>query len=411
MQRNSILKPASYLFTITIAVALVNFFYNAIMSRMLGVSDFGDLRALFSILMILCIPVSSIQTMITKFTAQYHQANSGKLKNLIIHTLYFLLGLGLIFTFIFWIFQQQIANYLNIASADSVSLLGPIMMLFLLNPLVLGIYQGMQRFVLFGVNILVGTIFKLISSVVFVALGFGVIGILYGQIFSGIFLGLIFGLVIIFLFRKHQAPREGYNKSEIYSYSGYALGVLICFSIISQIDILIVKVKFLPQDAGLYACAAVIGKSFLFLPVPIVTVLFPKVVENRKQGISSLPILIQSLTISALLCAVGVIICFFFPQLLVMIFGVKYAQGAHLFKIFGLSMTPLALFYVLMNYFLSEYRLRFFYFCMFSCILGVALLFVLPTTPHQFLTVLGWYSLLMFLIPLAYILKKGKKFV
>ena len=97
MKKDNILKPVGFLFVITVLVAIVNFIYNVVMSRMLKVPDFGDLRALFSILMILAIPLTAIQTMIAKFTVEYYKANLGKLKSLSLHTLTFLLMLGFIF--------------------------------------------------------------------------------------------------------------------------------------------------------------------------------------------------------------------------------------------------------------------------------------------------------------------------
>ena len=409
MKEDNILRPAVSLFVITAVVAVINFIYNVVMSRMLNVSDFGDLRALFTIVMIFAVPVTAIQTMLAKFTAEYHKTNLARLKSLTIHTSAFLFILGFVLALAFGGLRYPIAGYLKISSASLIVLLGPLILLSLIQPIILGIYQGLQRFTILGANNLIATALKLLLGVVFVYLGLSTLGALYGLIVSGLLVISIFGPMLISLFRKNTIRKEPYNKRDIYSYSGYALGVLICFSVISQIDILIVKHKFLPLDAGLYACAAVIGKSFLFLPVPVVIVLFPKVIENNKMGRSSLPILIQSLLISLLLCIIGVTICFFFPQYLIKIFGAKYAQASHLIKIFGLAMSPLALFYVLMNYFLSEYRLKFFYYCLLICIIGVIILFSLPTTLIQFLLVLGWYGLLIFIFPLIYILMKEKK--
>ncbi len=234
-----------------------------------------------------------------------------------------MLILGVIFIAIFTIFRDFISAYFKVSSANLVVLLGPLMLLLLVQSVILGIYQGRQRFGLLGANILIGTILKLVLGVLFVYWGLATLGVLYGSILAGILVVLTFGLMLIFSFSRQQGAKDSYDKQEIYSYSGYALATLLCFSLISQIDILIVKHKFLPQDAGLYMVAAVIGKAFLFLPVPVVTVLFPKVVENSKTGKSSLPILVQSLLISCLLCAIGAAICWFFPQHLIGIFGQK----------------------------------------------------------------------------------------
>lgn len=409
MSKDNILKPAGFLLIITTLVAVLNFVYNIIMGRMLSVADFGDLRALFSILMILSVPTSAIQTMMAKFSAEYHQLNLGKLKTLSLHTLFAMLALGLVLIAVFGWFSRPMADYLKVSSPKLVFLLGPLMLFTLVGPLILGIYQGRQRFLLLGVNGLVGTILKLLFSAGFVYLGYAALGALYGLLISMALITLVFGLMLITQFYRDKTPKEAYRRQDIYSYSGYALGVLICYSVVSQIDLLIVKHKFLPEEAGLYACAALIGKGFLFLPVPVVTVLFPKVVENNRMGKSSFSILNKSLLISFLLCIIGVALCFLFTPYLINIFGVKYAGAGYLIKIFGLAMTPLALFFVLMNYFLSEYKLNFFYYCFLACLLGTAILFYLPKTLSQFLLVLGWFGLLIFILPLIYILIKEKE--
>lgn len=409
MKKDDILKPVGFLFVITVIVAIINFIYNVLMSRMLDVSDFGDLRALFSIIMILSIPIISVQTMMAKFTTEYYKRDLGKLKSLSSHVLTFMLLLGFVFMAVFASLRHPIADYLKISSVKLIVFIGPLMLFALIRPVILGIYQGLQRFTLLGANIVIGTTLKLLLGMLFVYLGHTTLGALYGLLFSGIFTILVFGSMLILLLRKDVAPKGTYNRRDIYTYSRYAFGVLICFSVISQIDILIVKHKFLPQEAGLYACAAIIGKSFLFLPMPVVTVLFPKVVENNKAGKSSLAILTQSLLIVALFCLIGIAVCFFYPEYLIKIFGSKYTPAVHLLKVFGLAMSPLALFYVLMNYFLSKYRLKFFYYCLFVSILGVALLFSLPKTLIQFLSVLGWYGLIIFILPLIYILIKERK--
>ncbi len=411
MKKDNILRPVSFLCLITAITAFINFIYNIIMSRMLKVSDFGDLRALLSIVMMVAVPVSTIRTMMAKFTAEYYHTDLGKLKSLIRHTLVFILALGLVFIAVFGFFHHPIAGYLKISSANLVLLLGPLMLIALIQPGILGIYQGLQHFLLLGVNSLATTILKLILGVFFVYLGYATWGALFGLLLGGVIIISVFALMLLTVFKKNKSPKDYYNRQDIYSYSGYALGVLVCFSIVSQIDILIVKHKFLPQQAGFYACAAVIGKGFLFLPAPVATVLFPKVVANNKIGKSGLPLLIQSLAITLLLCLAGAIVCFFLPHYLIKIFGSKYAEAAHLIKIFGLAMIPLALFYVLMNYFLSEYRLRFFYYCLCVCAGGIIILFSLPRTLEQFLIVQGWYGLLIFLIHLVYILVKEKRIV
>ena len=62
------------------------------------------------------------------------------------------------------------------------------------------------------------------------------------------------------------------------------------------------------------------------------------------------------------------------------------------------------IFYVVMHYFLQQSNSRFLYYCLIAVVTGIVQLFVLPRTPHQLIAVLGWYGLLLFILPFSYIL-------
>ena len=55
--------------------------------------------------------------------------------------------------------------------------------------------------------------------------------------------------------------------------------------VLTNIDLILVKHFFTPIEAGYYSIAQMVGKIILILPIPIVTVMFPKLssLDGREE--------------------------------------------------------------------------------------------------------------------------------
>ena len=59
----------------------------------------------------------------------------------------------------------------------------------------------------------------------------------------------------------------------------------LAFASLTNVDILLAA-YFLPETAGVYAAAALVGKVVLFLPSALVTVLLPKAASRAAAGLT-----------------------------------------------------------------------------------------------------------------------------
>jgi O-antigen/teichoic acid export membrane protein len=119
----------------------------------------------------------------------------------------------------------------------------------------------------------------------------------------------------------------------------------------SQIDVVVVKHFFSPEEAGLYHAAASLGKTLLFVVGVLNNTMFPKVTEAQTRGVNSLPILKEYLAYVISLCTLGIVtIWVAAPQLLWVTFGPSYVGAAPLLRLFGLAVGLMALVSILVHY-------------------------------------------------------------
>jgi len=124
--------------------------------------------------------------------------------------------------------------------------------------------------------------------------------------------------------------------------------------IINNSDILLVKHFFESYDAGLYASLALIGRIVYFIAWMFVMLLLPAVIELKKEGENTVPILLKYvsyITGIALLIIVG---CAVFPETAItLLFGDQYLAMAPLLWQYAVATGLFAVSNIFAYYYLS----------------------------------------------------------
>ncbi len=169
-------------------------------------------------------------------------------------------------------------------------------------------------------------------------------------------------LVIPLRFLYGEELDPDVNSKEIYRYLWPVIISLLCFNILTQMDIVLVKHFFHPAEAGYYSGAAMMGRIVLFLPLAMATVMFPKVTEASTLNRDPRSILVKSLLAVGVLCGAVTVAFFIAPSLLISLsYGSKFVSSASLVGLFGIAMTFFALLNLLIYYHLSVHRFGFLY--------------------------------------------------
>lgn len=355
----------------------LNLLFQLLIAHKLSPSDFAAFNSLLSIFMLIFMPLSSLQFVVAKYCAEYKAlAQGSKLSFLITDFIRKSVILAVSFFIIFWFASGHILNALKINSPASGYLLAAVIALACLTPVFLGAIQGLEFFGRLSLTLVVTGIFKLVIAVVFIVLGCRIAGAL-----GALFISNAVNIFLFYFFLRHfisfKAAKENINYQEVL---GYALPVTLssfCFIALVNMDMILVKYFFTPQEAGVYALSQMAGKIFLFLPSAISIVMFPRVSGLNASNSDTTHTLKRSLFYAAALCVIACFVYNLFPSFILRILtGKAFAESVALGRFFSLSMSLFSLLFVLTTYFLSIKNLRFIKYLVLSVVfqfLGIIL--------------------------------------
>ncbi len=193
-----------------------------------------------------------------------------------------------------------------------------------------------------------------------------------------------------------------FKFSSIFNYSIPVGFAMICYSIPSNLDVILVKYFFSATDAGIYTSISVLGKIIFFFPAAIGTVSFPMVVEKFTRGEDTINILIKSIFYTMILAGFVLMIYILFPQQIINVFGHKYLSGVSLIIPYGMAMFFFSMVIVIMRYYLAIKDMKYITFFVLFTILETLLLFMFHSSTMEMVHVLLWVNLIFLLSSLLY---------
>ncbi len=151
-----------------------------------------------------------------------------------------------------------------------------------------------------------------------------------------------------------ELPFAGWN------YFLLSLAVLSGYAVLMNADVALVKAFFDPEPAGTFAQAATIGRSIVFLPVPIAAVMFPKVVSVGASTAGDRHVLLKALLFTGALIGLAGLVCTVWTSLVWWIFTGESENAVGISLVRGLvwALSPLGLTFLLMNFELAQRRFR-----------------------------------------------------
>ncbi|WP_299768484.1 sugar isomerase [uncultured Dokdonia sp.] len=337
-----------------ISVFLVNggnYIYNLVLGRVLGPKAFSDAAILITLLLVLSFIAMTFQLAVAKFTVIFESAVLHRfIKMCYTYAVSFALVLGM---GVIW-FAKDLQTIFQTESHSMFVIFGTAIPVYFIMSVRRGELQGSKDFINLSITyqlemctrlaltFLLISIFQINSSVA-VAIGIGIS-----------FLAGVFPL------KKKQGdtyPRiqlSAKDKKAILNFfiltGCYELTQIIC----NNSDILLVKHYFPAQEAGLYASLALIGRVVYFVTWMFVMLLLPTVVEKKKKGENTKPVLVKYTGYIIVLASAIVAFTFLFPAFSVqLLFGEAYTSIASLLGWYALATSFFAVSNIFAYYFLS----------------------------------------------------------
>lgn len=390
---------------------LFNLLYHLFMVRSLSPIDYGHLNTLMALFMVFSVPANTVQTTVTKYVSSFQVKNKyDQARELIRHLLILMSIIAMSLFLLVSLGSPLISSFLQIPSLGVIILFGCALLIAMVIPVPWGGLQGLQKYGLLSLNLIINGGLKFVLGIFFVFLGFGLLGAMGAITISYFFtIFLAFLMLGVNLPKVRRAVGEEGNPgrpyfsyfSEVYHYF-LSVGItLLCFMVLTSIDLILVKHFFTPIEAGYYSIAQMVGKIILFLPLPVVMVMFPKLssLEIETQKKKSLAILTHSLMIAGLLCGTTTVLCFLFPSFIIRILSGKvYLECIPLVSIFSVNMTLFSLTLILLYYQLSTDERRFIYPLSILTVAQIGLIILFHKTLTQVLLVAGLVSICLFVI-------------
>ncbi len=358
---NDLVGPGTVMFLATSIANFFNYVLHIFMSRMLGPAEYSVFVSMLSLFMILAIPTSPLQMVFAKYVVNLQaSARHVQVGTLLTRALRRMSSYSFVGLAVFLLSSGSIASFLNLPSALPIIVTGGMIFLALLLPVTLGVLQGRQQFTYLGACTALGALLRLVFAILLVYVGLGASGALGGSVLAQAAV-LILSLILLRALLA-QRSEEAVDTPGISGYFGSVLVSMLCFTMLTNADVVLVKHFFDPIEAGYYSAASLASKILLYLPSAVAIVMFPKSAERFALGQDSSAILRRALLVAGAVYALALPIYWLFPSPIVnILFGAGYTATESLIGLFSLAMAFYGLTNILLFYHLSVNNRRFIY--------------------------------------------------
>jgi O-antigen/teichoic acid export membrane protein len=399
LRYQNLARASAWLFIGSIATGILGYVFQVTMGRMLTSEEYGLFNAMIALLVLLSTPLTTLMMVVARKVSEYRaRQDAGS----ITHFYYFInirtVIVGVLILCAYLFFASQIQFFLKVPSLILVYLLGALLLLTFLPVINNAFLQGLQSFIWISASGTLGALLKIFLAATLVWLGFGVAGALGGTI-----LAVLAGWLITYvaLHRRLMAGRGLPFLAEHLSIKP-ALPVLaanVAFTVMTQLDIVLVNYYFPAHEAGLYSAASILGKGVMYLGGGITTALFPMVAENYARDKSSAGLLLQAAGLTTLLCGIGAVFYFLFGEMIIaLLYGESYDGAGNILKYYGFAIFPMALVMVAEHFLIAKRRILFAYLSLLIAPLQLTAIYFYHDTLQMVVAVVGGGGLLLALI-------------
>ena len=328
-----------------------NYLYNLILGRILGPEQFADAAVLITFLLVLSFVAMTFQLVTAKFSVLFED---DLFKSFISKVYKYAIATGISLGVLIVIFSKQLQQLFNTSSSDMFIVFGIGVPLYFLMSVNRGVFQGKKEFKLLSITYQAEMLSRLLITLCLLFL-FNIqsslviaIGILISFGFGLIpfkFKDLRFNTSVVIEAGKTKLVRNFFIITAFYEFTQI---------IINNSDILLVKHYFESYEAGLYASLALIGRIVYFIAWMFVMLLLPTVVQLKKEGKATAPILFKYVGYIATIASIIILCCSLFPETAItLLFGKSYLAIAPLLWKYALATGLFAVSNIFAYYYLS----------------------------------------------------------
>jgi len=359
-----LLSNSGVVFLGTLLASVFSYLFNMLMGRMLGPVHYGEMTALMSLLMILSVAGGALTTIAMRYSGElYGRGDFLAMKKLLKIFTRYIFYFALVIFLLGIIFIKPLADFFSLDSLIPlfISLFSVFGGLLVLNNK--GFLQGNQLFLPLSFVSIFEMACRLALGVILVKIGFALNGALLAMVAATIMAYLISFVPLMKSFKKTNFQSDfHFDRKEIINYSWPTLIATIFLVLAINLDILLVKHYFSPEEAGLYSAISTIGKIILYLTAPVITVMFPMISEQQSRGEKHYRVFLFSLILT-LIAALAILAVYVIApgKVISILYGQNYVSYFYLLPEIGLAVLFYSLANLLVNYYLAVKKFAFLY--------------------------------------------------
>lgn len=355
---DKLVRHGLLLIVITGVANVANVVFHMVMGRGLSSEEYGILATLLNLFLVMATPLDALRNAMAHFAARAHRAGDPALARAIARRWCWRIGLCAIpVSGVLWLLHPQLTAFFHLPTPGPILVVAASMVVFMMVPVLAGVLQGMQAFWWFGAALHGIGVVRLALGLAALAVGAATAfhAILSGALAMGY--GVAMGAFGVWWITRGAGPRVEATRG-IGPYFIKAMFMLAGYGVLMNCDVMLVR-HFHPDEAGAFAWAATIGRSVVFLPMPIAMAMFPKVISHGGSTRSSRLALFKALGMAVGLIALGVGCSVAWPWIpLRILYGVTdpSPELEHLVRMVMLAMSPLGISYLLLHFEMAQHR-------------------------------------------------------
>ncbi len=332
----------------SLAGTLFQILFQLSMARYLGSHDYSVLGTFSAILFTVILLSGSIYFIIARFVTYHHTRYQYEQINYLVRaSLKYFFAVGFVAFLIVLIFSEQIAIFFHIDSVGPVIMFGFAMWLQLLVPVYESAFKGLENLGAMGRLRLIESGSRLLIALVFAYLALRTTAMVFA-LGLGTFVALALTYSSIRDLQRLHIVRP--NMQEIWEYAKPVLLISATMALLLNLDVIVVKHLFSPEQAGVYAAASLLAKVPFLMSWIFSTVLFPRVIKLHADGLGSSHLLRVSLKWMAAIVVVSTVLnALFANTIFAGIFG-SDTEAANYIVPYAFAMGLLALANLLVTY-------------------------------------------------------------
>lgn len=355
---NRLIKSNLIVLIISNTTNFFNYLLQVFLAHFLSTEDFGVYNSVNSLGLIAASFVNVFIFLAAKYIIHFQDSLPKQCSIIRLFTKTILIW-GTLLCLIMSAFSGSFAQYLKLDEITPILLFIAWFFSFCFIGIYMGILNGFLQYVKTTIQNSCQNLLRLLFSIIAVVIiGWSYNGVLFAGILANIVTAIWMFQCILKEVNIFQITPEDLPENTRFEMLKYAIPVglnWIAISILSNMDIVLVKHFLTASDTGLYSVASLLGKIALFLPMMMLSVLFPEVAKSHIKKESAVKTVMITLSLSVAITGIYTFVVYLFPELIIRaLFGETYLQASGVLVTITFAMSLLSLSFIIFSAFLAK---------------------------------------------------------